>query len=101
MIIYNVTTKCERSIAEAWLKWLKEEHIPELVQTGCFTHAVILHLKEIDDEDGPTYAVQYHAESKHMYDHYIKEHAGIMREKAISKWGNKIISFRTLMEVVN
>ena len=100
-IIYNVTTKVEHSIAEAWLAWLKEEHIPDLIQTGCFTHAVILKLQEVDDADGPTYAVQYHAESKELYNRYIKEHAPAMRKKVIDKWGEKFISFRTLMEVVH
>lgn len=36
-IVYNVTTKVELSIAEEWLTWLKDEHIPDLIKTGCFT----------------------------------------------------------------
>jgi hypothetical protein len=101
MIVYNVTTKVEHSIADAWLAWLKEEHIPELVQTGCFTHAVILHLTEAGDADGLTYAVQYHARDREAYERYIEQYADELRKKAIDKWGNKFISFRTIMEVVN
>ena len=101
MIIYNVTTKVSRNIASDWLKWLKEEHIPDLVQTGCFTHAVILHLIESDDEEGMTYAVQYHTESKALYKRYIDNFSEEMRKKTIHKWGDKFISFRTLMEVVH
>lgn len=101
MIIYNVTTKVEHGIAAAWLAWLKEEHIPDLIQTGCFTHAVILQLIEADDGEGTTYAVQYHAESKALYDRYIEHHAEDMRKKASDKWNKKIISFRTVMQAVN
>jgi Domain of unknown function (DUF4286) len=101
MIVYNVTTKVDNSIAGAWLGWLKQEHIPELVQTGCFTHAVILQIKDLDDTDGPTYAVQYHAESEALYNRYIEEYADSMRKKVTSKWGNKFISFRTVMKIVN
>ncbi|HEY6503195.1 MAG TPA: DUF4286 family protein [Chitinophagaceae bacterium] len=101
MLVYNVTTKVEHSIAEAWLAWLKEEHIPDLVATGCFTNAVILQLTETDDTEGPTYAVQYYTGSKEQYNRYIEQYADVMRKKATDKWGNKFISFRTVMTVVN
>jgi hypothetical protein len=101
LIVYNVTTKVAPGIAAAWLDWLKEEHIPDLVQTGCFTHAVILHIKDLDGADGPTYAVQYYAESMAQYNNYIEEYSATLREKVISKWGDQFISFRTVMEIVN
>jgi len=101
MIVYNVTTKVNTAIAADWLSWLKAEHIPDLVGTGCFTHAVILHLVESDDEEGVTYAVQYHAESRALYNRYMEKYAPEMRQKTMDKWGNRIISFRTLMHLVN
>lgn len=101
MIIYNVTIKVHQSIKDAWLPWLQEEHIPGIIQTGCFTHATILRLLEIDDTEGPTYAVQYFAESKGLYNHYIENHAVAMRQKGFDKWGDKFIAFRSVMQVVN
>lgn len=101
MFIYNVTTKANHSIAAAWLNWLKEEHIPDIISTGCFSHAVILHLLEADDEEGITYAVQYHCESKALYNRYLDKHAGEMRKKVIDKWGDSVIAFRSVMQVVN
>lgn len=101
MIVYNVTTKVNHAIAGEWLAWLKAEHIPDLVNTGCFTHAVILHLVEADDEEGITYAVQYHAESRALYNRYMDKYAASMRQKALDKWGNGFIAYRTLMHLVN
>ena len=101
MIIYNVTIKVSHNIAKEWLSWLKEEHIPDLINTGCFTHATILHLVESDDEEGVTYAVQYHTQSRELYEHYIEKYATDMRKKGHDKWGDQFIAFRTLMEVVN
>jgi Domain of unknown function (DUF4286) len=101
LIIYNVTTKVNYSIADEWLQWIKEEHIPDLTATGCFTHAVVLQLLEADDSDVLTYAVQYYADNKVMYDRYIHRYADDMRKKAINKWGNNFISFRTLLQVVD
>ena len=101
MIIYNVTIKVEHSIADQWLTWLKDEHIPDMISTGCFTHATILHLLEADDTESITYAVQYHAANKSLYDRYIENFSDEMRKKGIDKWSNKFIAFRTVMKVVH
>ena len=101
MIVYNVTIKIQESIKENWLHWLKEEHIPDIISTGCFTHAVILQLLEVDDTEGPTYAVQYFSENKGLYNNYIENHAATMRQKGFDKWGGKFITFRSVMQVVN
>jgi hypothetical protein len=99
-IIYNVTVKPEVQIADAWLNWLLEEHIPDIMQTGCFFDYKLVRLLETDDSDGPTYAIQYYAESKSDYNRYIEIHAARMRKKSLSKWGEQLISFRSVMVVV-
>jgi GMP synthase-like glutamine amidotransferase len=100
MIIYNVTIKVEAAIVKEWLQWMQQVHIPEVIATGCFTHAVMVRLLDIDDTEGPTYAVQYHAESKANYNRYIDKFADELRQKGFSKWGNKFVAFRSLMQVV-
>lgn len=101
MIICNETVKVSTSIVTGWLQWLKEEHIPGIINTGCFTHATILHLLEADDKEGITYAVQYHAENKKLYDHYISHFEKAIQKKVSIKWGDQLIYFRTIMQVVN
>ncbi len=101
MFIYNVTIKIQEAINEPWLQWLKDEHVPEVLATGCFTNATIVRLLEVDDSEGPTYAVQYIAESKALYNRYIENFAGILRQKSFDKWGNQFIGFRSLMQVIN
>lgn len=100
-LIYNVTTKVDESVAADWLVWMKNEHIPDLVATGCFTDALILQVTEIDDSEGPTYAVQYSSPGRALYNQYIEEYSELMRKKAEARWGGKIISFRTVLRVVN
>lgn len=101
MIIYNVTIKVADSIAKAWLEWMQQEHIPEVIATNCFTHATVLRLLDVDDAEGPTYAIQYFAESRALYNLYIEKHAAAMREKGYAKWADQFIAFRSVMQVVN
>jgi len=100
MIVYNVTSKVTWAIHDEWLQWMKEEHIPEVVATCCFTHAQFLRLLETEDEEGPTYTVQYVAENKAQQEAYVANHANTLRQKAFAKWGNQFIAFRSIMEVV-
>ncbi len=101
MIIYNVTNKVAHGIHRQWLKWLQEEHIPEVLATGCFGAATVLHLVEADDEDGITYAIQYQAPDMQHYERYLSEYAEKLRAQSFEKWGSQFIAFRTLMRVVN
>lgn len=99
-IIYNVTVKIAEHFAEQWLQWLLHEHIPEIMHTGCFTHYRVARLLEVDDSEGPTYAVQYHAASMEMYQRYIDKHSAQLRNKSFEKWGDGFIAFRSVLQVV-
>ena len=100
MIIYNVTIKITWPIQNEWLCWYKDEHIPEVMQTGCFTKYQMVQLLETDEEEGPTYAIQYYADTKEHYEKYIEEFAPSMRQKLVDKWGDQFIAFRSLMRLV-
>jgi hypothetical protein len=101
MYIYNVTTKVNWIIHEAWVKWMKEKHIPEVMNSGCFTENRFVRLLETDETEGPTYAVQFYADDLEQYDRYLEQHAPALRKDVIDRWGDNFISFRSLMQLVN
>lgn len=98
MIIYNVTIKVEHSIAGDWRSWMLKEHIPMLIDTGCFTGARLFRLLEQDDTEGPTFCAQYTCATREDYERYISDFATRMREESFRLWGNRFIAFRSLME---
>lgn len=101
MLIYNVTTKVSSAIHHDWLAWMQNIHIPAVMQTGFFREYKILRLLDIDDSEGPTYAIQYFAANRANYESYIASFAPALRKETTDKWGQQIIGFRSLMEVVN
>lgn len=101
MYIYNVTIKVDHSIVKEWLNWLKQEHIPEVLATGCFTDATTLELLENADNEGATFAVQYKARRLEDYHLYLAQHAPLLRQKGYEKWGDKFVAFRTFMKIVD
>jgi hypothetical protein len=101
MFIYNITTKVDPSVHEAWVVWMKQTHIPDVMHSGCFSDFQFVRLLELDDSDGPTYAVQYRAASIANYNRYLEIHANKLRNDSSVQWGNKVIGFRSLMQVVH
>ena len=100
MIVYNITMKIADGIKAEWLRWQKEEHIPDIMATGLFENFRIYHLLEQDEEEGATFVIQYFLSSAEKYREYSSIHAPQLRKKAFEKWGNQITGFRTLMEAV-
>ncbi len=100
MIVYNLTMKVAHSIHDEWVEWQKQEHIPEIMATKLFVDYKFYRLLDQDEEDGPTYVIQYVADNMSAYKKYIDDFAPAMRQKAMTKWGNGFITFRTVMEKV-
>ncbi len=100
MILYNVTIKVDVDTADAWVRWMKTEHMAELMSTGLFTDCRLCRLLEQDEAEGVTYAAQYMLNSMDDYNTYIDKHAQRMREKGFKLFGGKFAAFRTVMEVV-
>ncbi len=101
MFIYNVTSRVEAGHADAWLAWMREEHIPRVLATRLFTHHRILHLLDMEEADGQTFAVQYFTTTREGYERYLLEHAPKLRGEVTKRWGDAVLSFRTFMEVIN
>ena len=99
MIVYNVTINVHDDIAEEWVKWMKEIHIPQVMATGIFLEYSFNKLiTRQEDEDGTTFCIQYRCESIALYEQYDTQFATALREETSKKYAGKFVAFRTLME---
>lgn len=99
MIVYNVTVNIDHEVHDAWLRWMKDTHIPEVMATGLFVESR-MHRVLADDEGGITYAIQYTAPDMAHYERYRDEHAARLQADAQRLYGGRFVAFRTLLEVV-
>jgi hypothetical protein len=98
MILYSVTINVDDSIHDRWYEWIKKEHIPEVMATGCFKSSEIFRVVSPEPEEGTTYCIQYYSDDIADYEKYQIEHAAILQTKHKDKFGNNFTSFRTVME---
>jgi len=100
MYIYNVTINVVEEAHEEWLQWMKEEHIPQMLNTGKFTKALMTRVLVEEAMGGITYSVQYTTKDKATLDAYYNENATELRA-ASKRFKDKFVAFRTELEVVS
>lgn len=101
MFIYNITIKVDWQIHEEWMEWIINTFIPDIMQTNCFEKKQFTRLHEVEESDGPTYALQFYALSKAQYNRYMQLYANSIMQHAQQAWKNQMLFFSTLMEVID
>lgn len=99
MIIYSVTINIDSSVQEDWVKWMKEVHIPDVMNTGLFVENRMLRLLNVEDE-GSTYSIQYMLQSMDDFERYQQEFAPRLQAAHTNRYRDKFVAFRTLLEVI-
>lgn len=100
MYTYNVTIKIEKEIRQAWLDWMQNTHLAEVLASGMFTSSSLHELLEPEDEEGFTFVAQYQCESLENYTNYCNNFAPTLRQKGFNLFGNKFIAFRSLLQTI-
>ncbi|QXP60980.1 DUF4286 family protein [Olleya sp. HaHaR_3_96] len=100
MYIYNVTVNIDESAHDEWLIWIKE-HIPKVLATGKFEKATLTKVLVEEDMGGQTYSIQYKSYSREALDAYYKEDADTLRNEASKKFADKMLAFRTELQIVD
>ena len=98
MFIYNVTVNIDDSVHEEWLSWMKEQHIPEVMECGLFHSNAML--KVLSDDEGQTYSIQYRCESEEKLQEYFDKHAPRLQKAHMDKYKDKFVAFRTILKEV-
>ena len=99
MILYSVTVNIDHNVHDEWLEWMKDTHIPEVMETGLFIESRICRI-HAEEDGGKTYSFQYLAKTMNDYDTYLSDHAPRLQESHMSKYVGKFVAFRTLLEVL-
>ena len=100
MIIYNVTTNVSKDIEADWLIWMKEDHISKVVKKGDFEHALLTKVLVDEEMGGVTYSTQYASPDRKTLDYYLQHYAPELMREVFEKFGEKLVSFRTELEVI-
>lgn len=101
MILYSVTVSIDQNVANEWITWMRETHVPEVMATGCFIESKICRLINAEEDGGLTYSFQYLAKDQAEYDRYQNNFAKALQKDHSDKYAGKFAAFRTLLHVLD
>lgn len=97
MITYQVKITINPEVEEAWLKYMKTEHVPDVIATGLVRSFQIL---KPEIEEAHTYYYHYQFESSADYEKYRKEFAPKLKAHPQQKFPNQFTATRQLFKWV-
>lgn len=101
MLLYNVTIGVDRDIEIEWRAWMREKHIPAVMQTGMFADSKMYKILHDQDDGTISYSIQFFAESIEHVTQYLEVFAPVIIEEHRQRFLNKHVVFQTLLEEVN
>ena len=100
MIIYNTTYHVSQETEGKFVEWLKCEYIAEAIKSGVLIDPQLVKILG-ETEGGNSYSLQFKCESIDLLDTWYSETGRDLLEKMLSKFGQQVTGFSTLMELIN
>ncbi len=84
MIIYEITASVRADLIESYEKYMREQHIPDLMETGFFRGARIS--RSVENR----YRIQYEAFNQAALDEYLETSAAHLRADFLVHFGEGV-----------
>mgnify|MGYP003336293035 CR=1 FL=1 len=98
-ILYNVTVSVEALIYADWLSFMRENHIPKIFSTECFSGYKICRIVD-ESSENYTVAIQYFADSIDEFEKYQHEYAPKLQREYLAEFGELAPAFRTVLHAI-
>ncbi|MGI9138259.1 MAG: DUF4286 family protein [Sediminibacterium sp.] len=100
MQVHNISFQLHPTIVSSWLDWMKNDFLPCIKDTGCFSEEKLYQI-EVPSDQNPTYTLQLFAVSREHINKYQSQFADTIILQVHNKWGEQCLYFTTNMEIVN
>jgi len=99
MILYNVTVSIDPEVGDDWLQWMRTQHIPDVMATGCFLESRISRIHG-EEEGGLSYSIMYLCSDQQKMDEYRDLHAPALQKDHTERYAGRFAAFRTFLSVI-
>lgn len=102
LVRYEVRARVAPHRAQAYERYLREEHIPDLLRTGCFLEAEFCRVAGDAPDPGESvrFRSSYLAPDQEALDRYLSDHAPRLRAHALERIPDGLELERELWSVV-
>jgi hypothetical protein len=100
MLIFNITFLVSDKVHGSWLKWVREEHIPFMLNSTYFTQPQVARIITSDKEDGTSFSVQFHINDMRTLKKWNQEYSNVFQQNCSQNFGTEVLFFTTVLEIV-
>ncbi len=100
MIIFNTTYCVPEAVFRKWNTWLQEIYIPRMLETGYFFEPRVCKILNPAQDSESSYSVQFSTESEERLLAWNKEFGEEFKNSFTITFGNEVLYFSTLLEVL-
>jgi Domain of unknown function (DUF4286) len=94
MITYEVTAIVEAHLAETYERYMRQQHMQDVLATGCFLGA------DISSDAPGRYRMRYEASTGEDLERYLATHAARLRQDAASHFPEGVVLSREVWTVM-
>jgi hypothetical protein len=88
MIVYEVTAIVDARLAETYERYMRQQHIPDVMASGCFQSA------DLASATPGRYRIRYEATTNEDLERYLAIHAARLREDFASHFPEGVVLSR-------
>ena len=100
MFLFNITFNIDTPINQQWLKWMKVNFVPAVMQTKLPYKSSILKLLTEVDNAGSTYSFQFHFKTMEDFLIFELNHKEQILDRHNMLFRGKFVQFSTLLEEI-
>lgn len=99
-MLFNTTYQVDVNEARNFVIWLHECYIPQVKEQGTLSRPRMSRVLSHREQDSECFALEFEVENTAALHHWYQQH-GMAFEKEIRKmFGEKVVWFSTLLEVI-
>ena len=101
MVIYNTTYIVDEPVVEQFLSFVRSYYNEEALKSGILKNPRLSRILSDDDSQTVNFAYQFEVDKLEDIDAWYKETGMQINEKIVVTFGEKVLGFSTMMEVLD
>ncbi len=101
MIIYNTTFHIDKSVLDEAVDFLKLVYLPQASASGFLTNPLLRKILHETEDEGVNFSIQFHVKNIDTLNYWMENEGRALHQKLVTKFGNKVAGFSTLLEEID
>ncbi len=101
MLIYNTTFHVDDSVVNDYISYMKSFYIPEAQENGFLLFSCFARIQSQYEDSGVSFSLQFKVKNSDTLIYWQQNMGMELTGKLNGKFGNKVLSFSTVLEEID